>query len=82
MKFPEVERFRLTELQISILDVINENSGIDQKEIAIKLEKKPQTINYNIKVLEQAGLIKVMKQGRKTSCYLNKNIDYKDKPTD
>jgi DNA-binding MarR family transcriptional regulator len=82
MKFPEVERFRLTELQICILDVINENSGIDQKEIAIKLEKKPQTINYNIKVLEQAGLIKVMKQGRKTSCYLNKNIDYKDKPTD
>ena len=82
MKFPEVERFRLTELQISILDVINENSGIDQKEIAIKLGKKPQTINYNIKVLEQTGLIKVMKQGRKTSCYLNKNIDYKDKPTD
>ncbi len=82
MKFPEVERFRLTELQINTLDVINENSGIDQKEIASKLDKKPQTINYNIKVLEQANLIKVIKQGRKTSCYLNKNIDYKDKPTD
>jgi len=82
MKFPEVERFRLTELQINILDVINEKSGIDQKKIAMKLDKKPQTINYNIKVLEQAGLIEVKKQGRKTSCYLNNNIDYLEKPKD
>lgn len=82
MKFPKVERFRLTELQISILDVINKNSGIDQKEIANKLDKKPQTINYNIKVLEQAGLIEVRKLGRRTGCYPKENIDYSDKPAE
>lgn len=82
MKFPKVERFRLTELQISILDIINKNSGIDQKEIANKLDKKPQTINYNIKVLEQAGLIEVRKQGRRTGCYPKENIDYSDKPAE
>ena len=82
MKFPKVERFRLTELQISILDVINKNSGINQKEIANKLDKKPQTINYNIKILEQAGLIEVRKQGRKTGCYPKENVDYSDKPAE
>lgn len=79
MKFPEIERFRLTELQISILEVIIKNNGIDQKEIALKLNKKPQTINYNIKILDQAGLIEVKKQGRKTECYPKENIDYMDK---
>ncbi len=82
VKFPKIERFRLTELQISILDVINKNSGIGQKEIANKLDKKPQTINYNIKVLEQAGLIEVRKQGRRTGCYPKENIDYGDKPAE
>ena len=69
MQFPKKERFRLTDFQLQILDIINENKGIHQKDIARKLEKKPQTINYNIKVLDQAGLIEVVKKGRKTYCY-------------
>jgi DNA-binding MarR family transcriptional regulator len=79
MKFPQNERFRLTELQISILDIIKENEGLNQKEIAKKLDKKPQTINYNIKVLEQADLIEVVKRGRKTVCY-HKEPEYSDQP--
>jgi predicted transcriptional regulator len=76
MKFPEVERFRLTELQMKILEILEKKGGINQKEIAQQLHKKPQTINYNIKVLEQAGLLEVKKSGRKTVCFLKKNIDY------
>jgi len=71
MKFPKNERFRLTELQIKILDVIKNKNGINQKNIAKEIGKKPQTINYNIKVLKQAELIKVVKKGRKTICYIN-----------
>ena len=78
MKFPEVERFRLTELQISILEIIKENIGINQKEIANKLKKKPQTINYNIKVLEQAGLIEVRKHGRRTGCFPKEDSKFLD----
>jgi DNA-binding MarR family transcriptional regulator len=81
MKFPEIERFRLTELQMNILDILDTENGINQKEIARRLQKKPQTINYNIKVLEQAGLIEVKKQGRKTGCFLKENIDYTDSTT-
>ncbi|UCD12965.1 MAG: helix-turn-helix domain-containing protein [Thermoplasmatales archaeon] len=80
MKFPKNERFRLTELQISILDIIKENDGINQKEIAKKLDKKPQTINYNIKILKQADIIEVVKKGRKTRCYPKEEQEYQGQP--
>ena len=82
MKFPKKERFRLTEFQISIIDVIKENPGITQKQIAKKLGKKPQTINYNIKVLEQANLIDVLKKGRKTTCYYREPTEQIDSPAE
>jgi DNA-binding MarR family transcriptional regulator len=69
MNFPKVERFRLTDLQIQIIDSIRSQPGLTQKEIAGLLGRKPQTINYNIKVLDQAGLISVVKAGRKTTCF-------------
>jgi len=78
MKFPKEQRFRLTEFQISIIDVIKENEGITQKEIAVKLGKKPQTINYNIKVLGQADIIEVIKKGRKTVCYIKEQMEAVD----
>ncbi len=54
MNFPKAERFRLTELQIQIIGSIRSQPGLTQKEIARLLGQKPQTINYNIKVLDQA----------------------------
>ena len=71
MKFPKVERYRLTELQTKILDIIKSRDGINQKDISKILNKKPQVINYNIKVLRQAELIIVKKIGRKTICFFN-----------
>jgi DNA-binding MarR family transcriptional regulator len=69
MMFPKEERFRLTELQIQIIASIKGRPGLTQKEIARALGQKPQTINYNIKVLTQAGLIHVTKKGRRTRCF-------------
>jgi predicted transcriptional regulator len=69
MNFPKAERFRLTDLQIQIIGSIRNQPGLTQLEIARLLNRKPQTINYNIKVLDQAGLISVMKTGRKTTCF-------------
>jgi len=69
MNFPKAERFRLTDLQIQIIGSIRNQPGMTQKEIARLLGQKPQTINYNIKVLDQAGLISVVKAGRKTTCF-------------
>jgi len=75
MRFPEAERYRLTELQTNILEVIKKHDGINQKEIAKILHKKPQVINYNVKVLRQADLISIRKIGRKTHCYYNESFD-------
>lgn len=69
MKFPQAERFRLTELQIRIINAARKSPGITQKEIAEVLHAKPQTVNYNVRVLSQAELLDVMKDGRKTRCY-------------
>jgi len=82
MKFPQKQRFRLTEFQISIIDIIKQNEGITQKEIVDKLEKKPQTINYNIKVLEQADLIDVIKKGRKTVCFYKEPPELSNNPAE
>jgi len=70
VKFPEEERYRLTELQMNIIKTVKENEGISQKEIARMLNEKHQTINYNVKVLQQAGFIRLRKIGRKTSCFI------------
>ena len=69
MKFPENERYRLTELQLNILSALKDNPGVSQKFIARLLNEKHQTISYNIKVLQQAGLVTLSRKGRKTLCY-------------
>jgi DNA-binding MarR family transcriptional regulator len=69
MSFPKSERFRLTALQIQIIDLLRHQPGITQKELARLLDQKPQTINYNMKVLDQANLVSVVKKGRRTTCF-------------
>ena len=70
VKFPKDERYRLTELQMNIIKMIKENEGASQKEIARSLNVKHQTVSYNVKVLQQAGFIRLRKKGRTTSCYI------------
>jgi predicted transcriptional regulator len=77
LKFPEEERYRLTDLQINIIKLIQENKGINQKNLAKELNENHQTISYNIKVLQQAGIINTNKKGRKTCCSVNQNISDK-----
>ncbi len=74
IKFPKNERYRLTELQTKIIDIIKSEEGVTQKLIAEKLKEKPQTISYNLKVLQQADLVKMNKKGRKKKCYLGNNF--------
>jgi len=73
-KIPEVEKYRFTELQSSIMNLIKKNNGISQKEITSTLGEKQQTINYNIKVLQRSGFINLIKKGKNTYCYLNENV--------
>ncbi len=73
MKFPKDEKFRLSELQIDILKTIESHPGIFQKEIAKILEKRQQTVNYNIKMLERIGKVRLEKEGQFRRCYTNRS---------
>lgn len=77
ISFPESKRYTLSELQISILDLIKNNGGITQKEIASHLNQKQQKISYNLKILEMANKIVSIKKGRKKHYYIYEDF-YED----
>jgi predicted transcriptional regulator len=66
MKFPKKKRYMLSDLQLSILNMIRNNEGITQKDIVSTLQARQQTISYNIKELEKVReILSIRKNGRK-----------------
>lgn len=59
----------LTGIQMEIVDIIKTNPGVSQANIANSLHRSRQSINYQIKILAEAGLINVIKHGISTRCY-------------
>jgi predicted transcriptional regulator len=58
-----------------ILDIIRDEPGITQKEIALKLNNKSQrTISYHVKNMTREGIIRVEKVGRENKCYINDEV--------
>jgi predicted transcriptional regulator len=74
VQYPEKEQFRFTKLQSEILKLINEHSGITEKEIIEKLGEKQQTISYNIKMLQRKNILRLEQKGREIFCYINEEI--------
>lgn len=86
-----VGNVQLSEIQLQIFKIIKENQnknldengifGISQKDIAIKLTKRMQTtiskqvVNYHVKLLLEAGLIKTAKDGNKVKCYISEELN-------
>jgi len=56
-------------LQQKILEAIEEFPGILQLEIRKKLDMTRQSLNYHIKMLKRAGLIRIEKDRRTIACY-------------
>ncbi|MFQ6107359.1 MAG: FG-GAP-like repeat-containing protein [Thermoplasmata archaeon] len=73
MKIPEDGDFRMNAIQKHIVDVIDEHPGISQKEIAKAMNITPPTVNYHIGILSSAKRIRVIRQGRKTECFVDKS---------
>lgn len=55
--------------QQKILQIIRENPGISQSEIATALSTRRMFVNYHVKRLREYGLITVQVNGRASSCY-------------
>ena len=63
-KLSPEEFIRLTDVQKSLLDLINKKPGIIQAELVEKLGLKQQNISYNLLKLEEKGKIRVEKKGK------------------
>ncbi|MGA1847920.1 MAG: winged helix-turn-helix transcriptional regulator, partial [Thermoplasmatota archaeon] len=59
----------LTSIQKRIMEKVNEEPGLSQKDISEKLELSNSTVNYNIKSLKEKELIEVRKEGKSTQIY-------------
>lgn len=73
MRIPEDGDFRMNAVQRHIVDVIDEHPGITQKEIASEMNITPPTVNYHIGILASAKMIRVIREGRRTMCFVESN---------
>lgn len=72
MRIPEDGDFRMNNVQSNIVDVIDRNPGISQKEIAQAMNVTPPTVNYHIGILASAKMIRVVREGRRTNCFVER----------
>ncbi len=69
MSIPEKAADPQSRIQQSIFAAVKEDPGLTQKEIGDKLGESKQLINYHVKLLEGAGLVRMERKGRRTLCY-------------
>jgi predicted transcriptional regulator len=60
---------QLNATQDKIITVLQTEPGMTQKEIARKLGKSTQVVNYNIGEMTQIGIVKLKREGNKTRCF-------------
>lgn len=63
-------RERLNPMQRLIVEEVRKSEGSSQKDIARRLQVSPQVVNYHIKMLSSAGVLRLERDGRETLCYL------------
>ena len=61
----------LNPTQDRIINVIQNEPGLTQKEIAKLVGKSRQVVNYNINSMAEQGIIKLERDGKNTRCYVN-----------
>jgi predicted transcriptional regulator len=76
MYYPEgiatynIGEHQVSAIQLRILRIIKKEPGLTQKEISQRVKESRRVVNYHVKLLEQHELIKILKNGRETQCYV------------
>jgi predicted transcriptional regulator len=76
MYYPEgiatynIGEHQVSAIQLRILRIIKKEPGLTQKEISQRVKESRRVVNYHVKLLEQHELIKIIKNGRETQCYV------------
>ncbi len=63
-----------SEIRKQILELIQEEPGITQKKIIMKIQKSQSTITYHLVVLENEEFIEIRRKGRKNYYFLKNGI--------
>jgi DNA-binding MarR family transcriptional regulator len=69
---PRKETFETTGpsgLRADVLEAVRGRQGLSQTDLALALGANKQTVNYHVKALERAGMIRLEKRGRETFLY-------------
>jgi parallel beta-helix repeat protein len=64
------EILELSKLQKRILNVIKKDPGVTQTKISKKLDISVQKVNYHIRLMEDARVIRLERDRNKTKCYV------------
>jgi DNA-binding MarR family transcriptional regulator len=68
------EVLELSDVQKNIYQTIKEHLGITQKEIAEQLGMAQQTVNYHIQLMEQARIIRLDREGKRSKCFIIQEV--------
>jgi DNA-binding MarR family transcriptional regulator len=71
MRVPE-KRLHLSRIQRDILKEIQNHPGVTQKQLSKLLDESKQVINYHVKILESARLVRYERAGRETNLFAGK----------
>ena len=71
MRVPE-KRLHLSRVQRDILKEIQKRPGVTQKQLSRLLDESKQVVNYHVKILESARLIRLERSGRETYLFAGK----------
>ncbi len=74
-KVPEPEDMQLNKMQLVILEKIRQAPGITQKDLASQVGVTPPAVNYHVSVLASARLIRVVRDGKHTRCYIEEQVE-------
>jgi predicted transcriptional regulator len=62
-------------IQMKILDAVNNEPGVTQKDLARLLQTSPPTINYHVKALHMGRLLNIKRDGKNTRCFPGEAIN-------
>jgi len=68
-------KIMLTSIQLRILSVVDERPGISQTKISDAIGKNRMIVNYHVKILLDAGILSLEKNGRESQCFTTGNAE-------
>jgi predicted transcriptional regulator len=64
----------LNETQERLLDIVRDNPGLTQRELAERMNLSTRVINYHVGLLQRARLVSLEKAGKVTKCYATERM--------